>query len=79
MRLTDLDIETCLDHGNIVIAPRLGADTISGVSGVSGDVKLSDQFCVFQGRRAPYIELSGPNTTLCKKPLLVGSARTTNV
>ncbi len=76
MRLTDLDIETCLDHGNIVIAPRLGADTLSGVS---GDVKLSDQFCVFQGHRAPYIELSVPNTTLCKKPLLVGSARTTNV
>ncbi|MCG9696998.1 dCTP deaminase [Shewanella sp. Isolate11] len=58
MRLTDLEIEACLDDGTIVIEPRPAADAISGVS---VDVKLGDQFRVFQDHTAPFIDLSGPS------------------
>ena len=46
MRLTDSEIEVCLDDGTIIIEPRPSEDAISGVS---VDVKLGDQFRVFKG------------------------------
>ncbi|MCG9739140.1 dCTP deaminase [Shewanella insulae] len=57
MRLTDLEIEACLDDGSIILEPRPSNDAINGVS---VDVKLGDQFRVFQDHTAPYIDLSGP-------------------
>ncbi|WP_345843418.1 dCTP deaminase [Shewanella algae] len=57
MRLTDIEIEQCLDEGSIVIDPRPGIDAISGVS---VDVRLGNQFRVFKDHTAPYIDLSGP-------------------
>ncbi|MCG9711662.1 dCTP deaminase [Shewanella insulae] len=59
MRLTDLEIEACLDDGSIILEPRPSNDAINGVS---VDVKLGDQFRVFQDHTAPYIDLSGPKT-----------------
>lgn len=61
MRLTDLEIEACLDDGTIIIEPRPDADAISGVS---VDVKLGDQFRVFQDHTAPFIDLSGPSVEM---------------
>ncbi len=58
MRLTDIEIEQCLDDGTIVMSPRPDADAISGVS---VDVRLGDQFRVFKAHSAPYIDLSGPS------------------
>ncbi|MCE9678341.1 dCTP deaminase [Shewanella sp. AS1] len=58
MRLTDVEIETCLDDGTIAIEPRPDADAISGVS---VDIKLGSQFRVFQDHTAPFIDLSGPS------------------
>ncbi|NRD74441.1 dCTP deaminase [Shewanella sp. VB17] len=63
MRLTDTEIETCLDNGSIVMEPRPSADAISGVS---VDVKLGDQFRVFQDHTAPFIDLSGPTSDVQK-------------
>lgn len=57
MRLTDIEIEQCLDEGSIVIDPRPG---IEAISGVSVDVRLGNQFRVFKDHTAPYIDLSGP-------------------
>ncbi|MCL1073240.1 dCTP deaminase [Shewanella dokdonensis] len=57
MRLTDIEIEQCLDDGSIVIEPRPSSDAISGVS---VDVRLGHQFRVFKDHTAPYIDLSGP-------------------
>ncbi len=57
MRLTDIEIEQCLDEGSIVIDPRPG---IEAISGVSVDVRLGHQFRVFKDHTAPYIDLSGP-------------------
>ena len=57
MRLTDLEIEACLDDGTIILEPRPSNDAINGVS---VDIKLGDQFRVFQDHTAPYIDLSGP-------------------
>jgi len=57
MRLTDIEIEQCLDDGSIVIEPRPASDAISGVS---VDVRLGHQFRVFKDHTAPYIDLSGP-------------------
>ena len=56
MRLTDTEIEACLDDGTIIIEPR---PSVNAISGVSVDVKLGDQFRVFQDHTAPYIDLSG--------------------
>lgn len=61
MRLTDLEIEACLDDGTIIIEPRPDTDAISGVS---VDVKLGDQFRVFQDHTAPFIDLSGPSAEM---------------
>jgi dCTP deaminase len=57
MRLTDYEIEACLDDGSIGIEPRPAQDAISGVS---VDVRLGNQFRVFNGHTAAYIDLSGP-------------------
>ncbi|MCW3173992.1 dCTP deaminase [Shewanella subflava] len=61
MRLTDIEIEQSLDEGLIVIYPRPPADAISGVS---VDVRLGNQFRVFQDHTAPYIDLSGPSVEM---------------
>lgn len=58
MRLTDIEIEACLDDGTIIIEPRPAAEAISGVS---VDVRLGNQFRVFKDHTAPYIDLSGPS------------------
>ncbi|GAA0783327.1 MULTISPECIES: dCTP deaminase [Pseudomonadati] len=61
MRLTDIEIEQSLDEGLIVISPRPPVDAISGVS---VDVRLGDQFRVFQDHTAPFIDLSGPSVEM---------------
>ncbi|GGP38561.1 MULTISPECIES: dCTP deaminase [Shewanella] len=61
MRLTDIEIEQCLDNGTIIIDPRPGIDAISGVS---VDVRLGSQFRVFEDHTAPYIDLSGPSAEM---------------
>ena len=53
MRLTDIEIEQCLDNGTIIIDPRPG---IEAISGVSVDVRLGSQFRVFKDHTAPYID-----------------------
>ncbi|QYJ73849.1 MULTISPECIES: dCTP deaminase [Shewanella] len=58
MRLTDFEIEQALDAGTILIEPRPSIDAISGVS---VDVRLGNQFRVFQDHTAPFIDLSGPS------------------
>lgn len=63
MRLTDTEIEACLDDGTIVIEPR---PSVEAISGVSVDVKLGDQFRVFQDHTAPFIDLSGPTSEVQK-------------
>ena len=57
MRLCDRDIEASLDSGKIVITPRPPTERISGAT---VDVRLGNQFRVFNGHTAPYIDLSGP-------------------
>ncbi|AZG73050.1 dCTP deaminase [Shewanella livingstonensis] len=61
MRLTDIEIEQCLDNGTIIIVPRPG---IEAISGVSVDVRLGSQFRVFKDHTAPYIDLSGPSAEM---------------
>jgi dCTP deaminase len=61
MRLTDIEIEQCLDNGTIIIDPRPG---IEAISGVSVDVRLGSQFRVFKDHTAPYIDLSGPSAEM---------------
>jgi len=57
MRLCDKDIEVCIETGKIVIEPT--PDT-SMISGVSVDIRLGNEFRVFQDHTAAYIDLSGP-------------------
>ena len=57
MRLCDKDIEQYLDDEKIVIEPK--PDT-SMISGVSVDIRLGNEFRVFQDHTAPYIDLSAP-------------------
>lgn len=57
MRLCDRDIEAWLDDGRLQIVPRPSADRICGAT---VDVRLGNQFRVFNGHTAPYIDLSGP-------------------
>ncbi|GGB49286.1 dCTP deaminase [Shewanella inventionis] len=61
MRLTDIEIEQCLDNGTIVIDPRPNNEAISGVS---VDVRLGSQFRVFKDHTAPFIDLSGPSAEM---------------
>mgnify|MGYP000224031410 CR=1 FL=1 len=63
MRLSDKDIEQHLNDERIVISPK--PDT-SMVSGVSVDIRLGNEFRVFQDHTAPYIDLSGPKVEMQK-------------
>jgi len=57
MRLCDNDIELYLQQRKIIIEPMPDATMISGVS---VDIRLGNEFRVFQDHTAPYIDLSGP-------------------
>ncbi|ASB00938.1 dCTP deaminase [Proteus mirabilis] len=57
MRLCDRDIIQWLDEGKLVIEPR---PPIERINGATADVRLGNQFRVFQGHTAAYIDLSGP-------------------
>jgi len=57
MRLCDKDIEQYLDEERIVILPKPDSSMISGVS---VDIRLGNEFRVFQDHTAPFIDLSGP-------------------
>lgn len=57
MRLCDRDIIQWLDEGKLVIEPR---PPVERINGATVDVRLGNQFRVFQGHTAAYIDLSGP-------------------
>ncbi|MGV7961581.1 dCTP deaminase [Photorhabdus tasmaniensis] len=57
MRLCDRDIIKWLDEGKLVISPR---PSIERINGATADVRLGNQFRVFRGHTAAYIDLSGP-------------------
>ncbi len=57
MRLCDKDIEESISKGEIKISPTPDSSMISGVS---VDIRLGNEFRVFQDHTAPYIDLSGP-------------------
>ncbi len=57
MRLCDKDIATLIEQEKIVIQPTPDSSMISGVS---VDIRLGNEFRVFQDHTAPYIDLSGP-------------------
>ncbi|MFT5759086.1 MAG: dCTP deaminase [Alteromonadaceae bacterium] len=57
MRLSDKDIEASIEAGQIKIVPT---PDISMISGVSVDIRLGNEFRVFQDHTAAYIDLSGP-------------------
>ncbi|CAK8742077.1 dCTP deaminase, dUMP-forming [Sodalis praecaptivus] len=57
MRLCDRDIEIWLDEGRLAISPRPPQERINGAT---VDVRLGNQFRVFRGHTAAYIDLSGP-------------------
>jgi dCTP deaminase len=57
MRLCDKDIELYLQQRRILIEPTPDETMISGVS---VDIRLGNEFRVFQDHTAPYIDLSGP-------------------
>lgn len=63
MRLSDKDIEECLRQGQIGISPSPDSSMISGVS---VDIRLGNEFRVFQDHTAPYIDLSGPKEEMQK-------------
>jgi dCTP deaminase len=63
MRLSDKDIETSLERGEIIISP---VPDSSMISGVSVDIRLGNEFRVFQDHTAPYIDLSGPKAEMQK-------------
>jgi len=63
MRLCDKDIEQYLDDERIVISPKPDSSMISGVS---VDIRLGNEFRVFQDHTAPYIDLSGPKEEMQK-------------
>ncbi|GHF01242.1 dCTP deaminase [Thalassotalea profundi] len=63
MRLCDKDIETLLEQGKIIIDPKPDSSMISGVS---VDIRLGNEFRVFQDHTAPYIDLSGPKEEMQK-------------
>lgn len=63
MRLCDKDIEISIANNEIIIVPK--PDT-SMISGVSVDIRLGNEFRVFQDHTAPYIDLSGPKTEMQK-------------
>ena len=57
MRVCDRDIIQWLDEGKLVIEPR---PPVERINGATADVRLGNQFRVFQGHTAAYIDLSGP-------------------
>lgn len=57
MRLCDRDIEAWLDSEKLVISPR---PPLERINGATVDVRLGNQFRVFSGHTAPFIDLSGP-------------------
>lgn len=57
MRLCDRDIEAYLDSGKLAITPR---PPVERINGATVDVRLGNQFRVFLGHTAAYIDLSGP-------------------
>lgn len=57
MRLCDRDIEAWLDNGKLVISPR---PPIERINGATVDVRLGNQFRVFRGHTAAFIDSSGP-------------------
>jgi len=63
MRLCDQDIETSLENGEIKITPKPDSSMISGVS---VDIRLGNEFRVFQDHTAPFIDLSGPKAEMQK-------------
>lgn len=63
MRLCDKDIEQYLDDELIVISPKPDASMISGVS---VDIRLGNEFRVFQDHTAPFIDLSAPKAEMQK-------------
>jgi len=63
MRLSDQDIKQHLADGKIQIAPTPSEAMISGVS---VDIRLGNEFRVFQDHTAPYIDLSGPKEEMQK-------------
>ena len=63
MRLSDIDIEESLRKGQIKISP---APDTSMISGVSVDIRLGNEFRVFQDHTAPFIDLSGPKVEMQK-------------
>jgi len=63
MRLCDTDIEELLGQGEIKIVPQ---PEQSMISGVSVDIRLGNEFRVFQDHTAPFIDLSGPREEVQK-------------
>jgi len=61
MRLSDKDIEQYLDEDKIIISPKPDRSMISGVS---VDIRLGNEFRVFQDHTAPFIDLSGPKAEM---------------
>lgn len=61
MRLCDKDIEQYLDEDKIIISPKPDSSMISGVS---VDIRLGNEFRVFQDHTAPFIDLSGPKAEM---------------
>ena len=61
MRLCDRDIIQWLDEGKLVIEPR---PPVERINGATADVRLGNQFRVFQGHTAAYIDLSGPKNAV---------------
>ncbi|MBL4940598.1 MAG: dCTP deaminase [Colwellia sp.] len=61
MRLSDKDIEQHLDEDKIIISPKPDRSMISGVS---VDIRLGNEFRVFQDHTAPFIDLSGPKAEM---------------
>ena len=63
MRLCDKDMEESIRQGQIEISPTPDSSMISGVS---VDIRLGNEFRVFQDHTAPYIDLSGPKEEMQK-------------
>ncbi len=61
MRLSDRDIIKQLDAGRICIEPR---PDDSRISGVTVDLRLGNSFRVFNDHQAPYVDLSGPSSSI---------------
>lgn len=57
MRLCDRDIESWLEDGRLVITPH---PSVERINGATLDVRLGNQFRVFSGHTAAFIDLSGP-------------------